>query len=315
MREGPWARIRARWLPRDRRGDSSIILEDRGRELVRRQWQDGMIKLSSERALALFAGKQWAPSALRAAATFATAVHRDFPSVAAQLLGNSWDIAIYSFRNTTAQISSEIAAVDVLLQRLTTLGLGPFVKNQQTKSLTSLAVDVTNLVAAKEELTPFLRYATIESLCLDNPLSKAVILTYQAGGNALLQLTAALDWLVAWTLVRRAADEDRRVFTRPGASLNTLRTNFASADRGNLRKAAELVAVAAHRRTGGRSSRRRWGSRRDRAGPAWPRADRPRRRPTNPSQFGRWYCWWAPWPSAPGHRRGPSATSAPCGGR
>ena len=46
LRGGPWVWMRARLFPSDRRRDFTIILDDRGRERVRRQWQDGVVTLA-----------------------------------------------------------------------------------------------------------------------------------------------------------------------------------------------------------------------------------------------------------------------------
>ena len=229
---------------------------------VAQQWQEGTARLSSDQARALLGAEAPEAASLLGAAAFATAVHRDMPFVAEHLLGDGWDATITAFRNTSAQISAEIARADEQLQRLAELGLAPFVSRAPGLPLDSLVSAARDLVAAKADLAPYLRFATTRTHCIDNPLSNAVVLAYDASGSALRQLPAALDWLVAWTLVRRAADADRRVFTRAGAQLDTLRANFANADRTNLRTAAELVAAAAHRRVvpGGSAygSRKQW---------------------------------------------------------
>jgi very-short-patch-repair endonuclease len=212
------------------------------------KWHDNRLKLESGVAKVIFGAQPPRISAIRSAAEFSIAVNRNFPAIARRLLEDRWGPTVQALRQASAAVGADTALLQASLESAKTLGLRPTMGQIHCQPFDSAVSAVAKLLAAKNDLPLYLRFAATRAECLANPLSAAVLQAHVASGVTLRHLPKALGWLVAWSLVRRTAESNRGVFSRSGVNLNVLRRNFAQADRAGLVNAAIEVAAAALRR-------------------------------------------------------------------
>jgi hypothetical protein len=211
-------------------------------------WQKKFESMQSLTTTGLLAGVMPSTAVLFDTARFASSVHKIFPVAAGDLLSGRRAGGIGALWEALAKLKSELQDVDGCLGQLAALGLEEYAAAALGQPAEVVSQRALELLAAKDELPHFLRFAAARWDCKENPLSEAVVHAHEVGARELLHLSDALSWFVAWTLVRRAAGLDRQAFSRAGVKLDALRRNFAQADRSYLQACAVDVASSAQRR-------------------------------------------------------------------
>jgi very-short-patch-repair endonuclease len=75
-------------------------------------------------------------------------------------------------------------------------------------------------------------------------VASIVVAAFEEGREQFQHLPEALDWLVAWAIIRRSAEVNRPIFNRTGDQLAMDREHFAAADRARLSHDAKRVQKA-----------------------------------------------------------------------
>jgi hypothetical protein len=188
------------------------------------------------------------PAHLRTTAEFARAVWAAFPTMASGLLADGWIESIGKLQYTTGCARQAADALRVVLDAARPLRLNSFLLEVEHQSFENLQYSIRQMGSSDAELATYLRFAAVRADCVRDELAKLVVEAYEADRLTLRHLLEALEWLVAWTVVRRCAERDREAFVRTGAQLSTLRQSFAVADRQRKQKDALAAAAAALRR-------------------------------------------------------------------
>ena len=228
--------------------DAVLISELRNIAAAREQWQGAITALRSARAQTFLAGALSAPEALRAAVEFAGALWARLRNAASFLLADGWTDQIAGLRASAERASNAASAVEQALHRLGPLGLGAFARAAERQPIEIVHQGTDALVAAGGELSAYLRFAAARFACVADPLAGPVLHAFEETSAPLRHMPEALDWLVAWTLVRRRAKADREVFSRTGDQLSALRQHFATSDRDRKASDTRFVISAVLRR-------------------------------------------------------------------
>ena len=213
-----------------------------------RDWQTATTKLASKQTTPLLAGVPLSPEVIESTCSFAAAVFEALPSGAAGLLGDGWTLNIRRLRGIAGTVRDSLKRVLELLERLRPPGLGNFASEASSQTLGSIAAAAQRFLTAKEELAAYLRFASARAACVADPLANAVVSAFDDASAPIPNPEEALDWLIAWALVRSHAEANRREFGRSGTELSSLRRSFADADRRRLKSDAHQTALAALRR-------------------------------------------------------------------
>lgn len=218
--------------------------------------------LGSPRAQILPIDRQAQSSVLRSTANFAISVHAAIGGAAQGLLADGWGLQISSVRAGSRQLGAALDVVGRHLYALKPLGLGGFITRALDQPIPVVRQAAEELLEAQADIGPYLDFARARASAVHDAVASPVVRAFEATRAPLRHLPEALEWLIAWTVVRRLAESDRQTFTRTGAQLATLRRNFAQADRSRLRTDAVLVAAAAMQRRvplgSNTGSRREW---------------------------------------------------------
>ncbi|MBL6081945.1 DUF4011 domain-containing protein [Belnapia sp. T18] len=212
--------------------------------IVHKEWHSAREALASERAHTARAAAPDDLQVLRSSVGFAKNIIDRYGHLGSFYLEDGWGGRIATLRDHAASARSAAERTYVALNPLAELGLRRFVAEATGRSAQTLQADAASMVAAGSELPPFLAYALAREACLSNLLATAVLAAFEEGREQLHQLPEALEWLIAWTLVKRHADAKRAIFTRTGEQLSSFRQSFAENDRTRIASDAKLVQSA-----------------------------------------------------------------------
>jgi very-short-patch-repair endonuclease len=110
------------------------------------------------------------------------------------------------------------------------------------------------MLAARNALPGWLRLASGMAACRVDPLARIVLDAFLAADASAAVLPDAAEWLVLTAALRAYANDNRAVFDRTGSTLDSLRRQYAEADRARLRDDARRTIESLHRRTVPRGS-------------------------------------------------------------
>jgi very-short-patch-repair endonuclease len=209
-----------------------------------KRWQSIAEELRSPRANVLPVEHRTRSDVLRATARFAASVQVATGAAAHALLADGWRFRVSVMRDESRRLVAVLGAIGNHLHALKPLGLGGFTTSALEQPITEVLRVVDKLREAQADLVPYLEFAKTRASAAHDPFAGPVVRAHEAIQARLCHLPEALDWLLAWTVVRRKAGVDREIFTRAGAALGTLRRNFAQADRDRLKTDAISVAAA-----------------------------------------------------------------------
>ena len=229
--------------------DGDVLVADLGGIAdAREQWDTSEAALSSARARALLAGAPPVVAVLRATTDFAAAVFANLPSAAAFLLADGWTDRVAGLKASAARTSEAASEMQRTLGLMEPLGLASFARTASDQPLDAVRLEAAELLSSADELPGYLRFATERRACLSDRLAGPVLKAIESASRPLRNMPEALDWLVAWTLVRRRAETDRATFSRTGDELSVWRQRFAEADRGRRASDARTVASVVSQR-------------------------------------------------------------------
>jgi very-short-patch-repair endonuclease len=208
------------------------------------EWRASRDELTSERAKA---AREHAPPdllALRSSADFAKRMIERFGTLGLFYLEDGWSDRITTLRTNAAAARAAADQTSLVLKGLASIGLQQFAAAALARDAQALHADASELVAAGAQLPPYLRFALARSSCLENVLSAAVLVAFTEAQARLHHLPEALEWLIAWSLVKRHADAQRAIFTRTGDQLSGFRQSFSENDRARIELDSKLVQKA-----------------------------------------------------------------------
>ncbi len=206
------------------------------------QWLAATAALASDRARALVGVV--ATGTLRATVDFAQDIwsrHQDF---GLSLLADGWTDRVATLRRYAAEAQSAAQVTSEILDDLRKVGLASFASAARHQDAETVQAGASDMLDANHALSPYLNFAVARAACKDHPVASPVLAAFEDGAERLHQLPEALEWLVAWAIVRRHAEANRPVFNRTGDQLSTHRQHFAAADRSRLATDAKLVQRA-----------------------------------------------------------------------
>lgn len=207
-------------------------------------WHSAREGLGSERAREARAAASADLQALQSTVAFAKGIVDQYGDLGFFYLEDGWVGRIAALRGHAATARLAAERTSVALDVLAKLGLRRFAAGATVRSAQALQADAALIVAAGSELTPYLAYAVAREACLASPLAAAVLAAFEEGRERLHHLPEALEWLIAWTLVKRHADTKRAIFTRTGEQLSSFRQSFAENDRARIASDSKLVQSA-----------------------------------------------------------------------
>ena len=234
-------------------GDA-LLADLNGVAAAREQWHASVSALSSPRARALLADAPPVGQMLRATLDFATMVFAHLPGGAAFLLADGWTDRVAGLRTSATRTSEAASDLQQTLDSLEPLGLASFGRTASDRPLDAVRHEAAELVSVAGDLPGYLRFATARASCVSDRLAGPVLKAMEDASRPLRNMPEALDWLVAWTLVRRRAETDRATFGRTGDELSVWRQHFAAADRGKRALDARAVVSAVLQRSVPRGS-------------------------------------------------------------
>ena len=218
------------------------------------RWRRASADFASGRAQSFGDLPDTSAQRLRATATFAASLYTSAPSAAPTLLADGWSDAVATLRASAKRAAVLSTALAAALRGVADLGLRVFAQNAPDRAFAAVRAGAEELLSSATELPAYLSFATTRGACAEHAMAGPVLAAFEAAGEPLVHLPEALDWLVAWAVVRRRAESDRAIFNRSGVQLSALRQSFASADTERKRSDAMKVAAAAQRRTVPRGS-------------------------------------------------------------
>jgi very-short-patch-repair endonuclease len=225
-------------------------------------WRRASVNLASKRAQSIRGVSASSAQRLRATAAFAASLYELAPAAAATLLADGWSDAVAVLRASAERAKVLSTAFAAALSSVADLGLHAFAQTAPDRPFKTVRAGAEELLSAATELPAYLSFATTRAACAEHAMAGPVLVAFEAAGEPLAHLPEALDWLVAWAVVRRHAEGSRAIFNRSGVQLSVLRQSFASADIERKRLDAIKVAAAARRRPVPRGSsagsRREW---------------------------------------------------------
>lgn len=207
-------------------------------------WKAAATALASEQAAPMLAFPGFTPSMARAGVGFAQDVISRHAEMGLFLLTDGWTDRIQTMRELAATTRRAATAMTTILDELALIGLGTFCGGVPAHPAPSIAASAASLLSARATLPAYLDFAINRNGCVESPIAAQVLRAYEAAAAALHHLPEALEWLVAWRIVRRQAESNTFVFHRTGDQLSTFRQHFAEADRSRLASDAKLTQRA-----------------------------------------------------------------------
>ncbi len=207
-------------------------------------WKTAATALASDRAAPMLAFPGFTPSMLRVGAEFAQNVMSRHGEMGLFLLADGWTDRIQAVRELSATTRQAYTAMTTIVDELALVGLSTFCSSVPAVPVSSIATSAASLLAAKATLPAYLDFAINRNGCVGHPIAAQVLRSYEAAAIPLHHLPEALEWLVAWRIVRRQAEANNSVFHRTGDQLSTFRQHFAEADRSRLASDAKLAQRA-----------------------------------------------------------------------
>ena len=204
--------------------------------------------LDTDAARGLLRGTAPDASTLLATAAFAERAHGALPGGAAQVLGDGWTASIGRLRLVAAETARLVSGIRDNVPMLKGMGLGSVASVASDGSLAELREKAGELLAASAQLADYLPFANARAKCLADPLAAPLVTAFESQGAPYRNLAEALDWLVAWTLVRRCAEANRAAFARTEIEFSQAQRSFATADRDLIKAAGSAVLQAAAQR-------------------------------------------------------------------
>ncbi len=206
------------------------------------QWAAATGALASERAQAF--AKIGSIETVRATIAFVQELWAHLQDACQTLIADGWTDNITALRNNAEKAQSAAQAISETLNNLATLGLTSFAPIAHQQTAEAMRQGAAEMLAAASMLSPYLNFATARAACQEHSIASAILTAFNDGAEKLHHLPEALEWLVAWTIVRRHAEAKRNIFSRTGEQLSTYRHIFASADRARLATDAQKVQGA-----------------------------------------------------------------------
>jgi very-short-patch-repair endonuclease len=203
------------------------------------EWLAAAKALASERAEP-FGGSASAEN-LRATVAFVQDIWSRYSDLGLFLLADGWTERITALRRLGLDAKKAVETTSGILLELEDAGLSTFAGVARHQDADAVQRTASDMLAAGQTLSAYLEFATTRFSCLDHPLASIVLAAFEDGEERLQHLPEALDWLVAWTIVRRSAEVNRPVFNRTGDQLTMNRKHFAAADRTRLSHDARRV--------------------------------------------------------------------------
>jgi very-short-patch-repair endonuclease len=179
-------------------------------------------------------------TAVRAALDVADAARRALPQAAACLTGPNREPLIVHARTLGAQHEQ----VQILVARLHELGLAVSLAG----SIDAVERALQSMLDAREALPGWMRLISDISVCRADPLARLVLDAFVAADSPAVGMADAATWLMATVTLRNYAARNRSVMDRTGSSLDSLRRQYAEADRTRLREDAQRTVYALHQR-------------------------------------------------------------------
>ena len=204
-------------------------------------WNTASNALTSERANQLLKITGLNPLILKAGVEFANDIVSRYADIGWFLLEDGWSHRIEAMREEATKTRRAATAMSTILDDLALVGLGSFCGDARALPVPAIATAAANLLSAKSTLPAYLDFAINRYGCLQNPIAAQVMRAYETEATPLHHLPEALEWMVAWQIVRRQAEANSTVFHRTGDQLNTFRQHFAEADRSRLASDAKLA--------------------------------------------------------------------------
>ncbi|MBV8520623.1 MAG: DUF4011 domain-containing protein, partial [Acetobacteraceae bacterium] len=180
------------------------------------EWHRAVAELNSPRAQRLLLGSSPKAPSFRATLDFAANIFRAAEASAPALLSDGWTGAIAALRESAQRAGQALPELGAALQLLSALGLRSFASRAETRPLAGLRSEIMRLLSAQDELPAYLKFATVRADCKADALARPVVEAFETSSKPLQNLPEALDWLIAWSTVRRRAEADRPLFTRTG---------------------------------------------------------------------------------------------------
>ncbi|MGH7057552.1 MAG: DEAD/DEAH box helicase, partial [Acetobacteraceae bacterium] len=191
------------------------------------------------------------PSAeiIKATIDFAEAAAAALPQGAASLLAEGWPAEqVQALRGAAEAASRDLGRLVEVTAPLKSLGLPSFARVILQGGRRDAAIASRRFLDGRRSLPGFLHYAQARRACREDRLAGIVLSAYEDSGRPLSHMAEALQWLIAWTSVRRHAENHRDVFNQNGGQLDASRRSFAVADRANMDRDAKVVRAQALRR-------------------------------------------------------------------
>ena len=224
------------------------------------QWLAATGTLASDRARVV-AGTVTTDT-LRATVAFVQDIWSRYQDLALFFFADGWTDRIATLRQYAAEARNAAEITSDILGDLMKVGLGSFASTARHQDAKTVQRGASDMLAARHTLSPYLDFAVARAVCKDDPIASPILAAFEDGAERLHHLPEALEWLVAWTIVRRHAEANRPIFNRTGDQLSTHRQHFATADRSRLATDAMLVqkAILGRPVPGGSAygSRREW---------------------------------------------------------
>lgn len=231
--------LRATGLPGD-----LLLSSFQGIASAYNHWHAAWEALATERARAARASSPANLQVVRASLDFAKSMIDRYGALGLSCLEGGWSDRIAALRDYAATARAAAKRTSVGLEGLEKLGLRRFAVEATSQDAQTVRAHAASMVAAGAELPTYLSYAVARDACLANPLAAAVLAAFEEGAEPLHHLPEALEWLIAWTLVKQHADAKRAIFTRAGEQLSSFRQSFAENDRIRITLDAKLVQNA-----------------------------------------------------------------------